>query len=54
METQYGTIRIGQIVKLFTDGIGLDALLESVSEKEDKITIQNSFDEVFPENAFIK
>ncbi len=33
-EMQYGTIRIGQIVKLFTDGIGLDALLESVSEKE--------------------
>lgn len=31
---QYGTIRIGQIVKLFTDGIGLDALLESVPEKE--------------------
>ena len=33
-KTQYGTIRIGQIVKLFTDSIGLDALLESVSEKE--------------------
>lgn len=30
----FGTIRIGQIVKLFTDGIGLDALLESVPEKE--------------------
>lgn len=34
METQYGTIRIGQIVKLFADGIGLDALHESVPEKE--------------------
>lgn len=32
--TQYGTIRIGQIVKLFTDSLGLDALLDSVSEKE--------------------
>lgn len=31
---QYGTIRIGQIVKLFTDGIGLDAILESVSVKQ--------------------
>ncbi len=33
-DIQYGTIRIEQIVKLFVDGIGLDALLESVSDKE--------------------
>jgi len=31
---QFGTIKIGQIVKLFANGIGLDALLESVSDKE--------------------
>ena len=33
-EIQYGTIRIGQIVELFVDSIGLDALLENVSNKE--------------------
>ena len=33
-EPQYGTIRIGQIVKLFTYSIGFDALLESVPNKE--------------------
>ncbi len=33
-ELQYGTIRIGQIVKLFADGIGVDALLDSISDNE--------------------
>lgn len=32
-EVQYGTIRIGQIVKLFADGIGFDALLNSVKDE---------------------
>lgn len=32
-EVQYGTIRIGQIVKLFADGIGFDALLDSVKDE---------------------
>ncbi|MBQ5536527.1 MAG: hypothetical protein IIU02_01230, partial [Treponema sp.] len=31
---QFGTIKTGQIVKLFTDSVGLDALLESVSDRE--------------------
>ncbi|MDD5929357.1 MAG: hypothetical protein PUC37_06070 [Spirochaetales bacterium] len=35
---QYGTIRIGQIVKLFVDGIGFDALLDSVPESEKEST----------------
>lgn len=37
-EIQYGTIRIGQIVKLFVDAIGFDALLDSIPESEKEST----------------
>ena len=32
-QMQHGTIKIGQIVKLFSDSIGMDALLSNVNEK---------------------
>ena len=31
---QYGTIRIGQVIKLMVDSFGEDALLDSLKENE--------------------
>lgn len=33
---QYGTVKIGQVIKLMVDAIGEDALMDSLSEKEKK------------------